>query len=45
MGDALTTAQCFLALATHLAERGRSTVGRLRTAGTALENARAFGTR
>jgi len=44
MGDALTTAQCFLVLATHLAAGGRGTVGRLRTAGTALANARTFGT-
>jgi DNA polymerase III subunit epsilon len=40
LGDALTTAQVFLALATHLEARGRRTLGKLRAADRAV---RGFG--
>jgi DNA polymerase-3 subunit epsilon len=40
LGDALTTAQVFLALATHLEQHGRSTVGKLRGAENAVHGFR-----
>jgi DNA polymerase III subunit epsilon len=40
LGDALTTAQVFLALATHLEQSGRRTVGSLRGAARAVEGFR-----
>lgn len=42
LGDALTTAQVFLALATHLEAGGRRTVGRLRAADRAVRGFRWF---
>jgi len=42
LGDALTTAQVFLALATHLEARGRHTLGRLRAADRAVHGFRWF---
>jgi DNA polymerase III subunit epsilon len=42
LGDALTTAQVFLALATHLEARGRRTLGRLRAADRAVRGFRWF---
>jgi DNA polymerase-3 subunit epsilon len=44
LGDALTTAQAFLAVASHLDEHGRETVGSLARAGVRLGNARKFST-
>jgi DNA polymerase III subunit epsilon len=41
-GDALTTAQVFLALATHLERCGRSTVGALRSARRQVQGFRMF---
>jgi DNA polymerase III subunit epsilon len=41
-GDALTTAQVFLALATHLERRGRGTVGALRAARRQVQGFRVF---
>ena len=40
LGDALTTAQVFLALATHLERHGRTTVGKLRAAENAVHGFR-----
>ena len=42
-GDALTTAQAFIALATHLERRGRQTVGSLADARHRVENAKHYG--
>jgi DNA polymerase III subunit epsilon len=42
LGDALTTAQVFLAVASHLEKRGAETVGTLARAGARFENARHY---
>ena len=45
LGDALTTSQVFLALASHLDRLGPETVGSLSRAGSRLRNARYYGGR
>jgi len=45
LGDALTTAQAFLAIAAHLDKLGRETVGSLARAGDRVESARHFSPR
>jgi DNA polymerase-3 subunit epsilon len=45
LGDALTTAQVFLAVASHLERHGTETVGSLARAGARLENARHYAAR
>jgi DNA polymerase III subunit epsilon len=42
-GDALTTAQAFIALATHLESHGRQTVGSLADARQRIDTAKLYG--